>query len=244
MKAIVIIPARLDSSRLSQKVVADIGGKTMLEHSIERALETGIEDILVAYCSKEIESIIENAGVKGVITDKNLPSGTDRVFAALQTLNNIDDFDIIVNLQSDMPFVDPQGINKVIEVLKNDKEVDIATAAAIIKDKADIQNPNVAKIALAKKGNNYGHGLYFSRSAIPHNDSVYYHHFGLYAYKREALQKFVQSEPSYLEKVEKLEQLRALENGMKIGVTIVDEVPISVDVLEDLEKARKYYATK
>ncbi len=240
----IIIPARLDSKRFFKKIIADIGGKTMLEHSIDRALETGIKDIFVAYCSPEVEGVIEGSGVKGVLTDKNLPSGTDRVFAAFQTLDNSQDFDIIVNLQSDMPFVNPKVINQVIEVLKNDQEVDLATAAAVITDEKDIPNPHVAKIALAKRGKSYGHGLYFSRSSIPHDDDVYYHHFGLYAYRKEALQKFVNSKPSHLEKVERLEQLRALENGMKIGVAIVEEVPISVDIPEDLEKARKYYATK
>ncbi len=251
-KIAIFIPVRLASTRLPNKPLADICGRTMIERVYRQAIAANLGAVFIACDSKEIASEVAKFGAKYVITDPNLPSGTDRIYAALKQLDKkiTDDFEVIVNLQGDLPIIDPAIISRIgLSCLKNNHQ--ITTAAAVIRDTAEINNPNVVKIALAPYKNsdkplidgeiNSGLALYFSRSPIPYGPipykaGDYYHHIGIYAYKKDALEKFVSFEASILEKREKLEQLRALENDMKIAVEIVDSYPHSVDTKEDLEK--------
>ncbi len=240
LRVLTIIPARLASTRLPNKPLADIFGKPMIVRVYEQAKKAGLGEIVVACDSKEIAEAIENAGGRAIITDPNLPSGTDRIFAALMQIENYQQFDVVVNLQGDLPVIDPQVVVAAAQAaLKTD--ADIATVASVIKNSDEITNPNVVKIAIAFLENSQlGQALYFSRAPIPHGAGDYYHHIGIYAYKRKALEKFVNLKPSNLEKRESLEQLRALENGMKIVVQIVDSHPLSVDTAEDLERVKTF----
>ncbi len=231
-KILTIIPVRLASTRLPNKPLADICGKTMIHRVYEQAKFAGLGDILIACDGEEIAAEARKIGAKFVITDPDLASGTDRIYAAFKAYGS-DDFDVIVNLQGDLPNIDPNVIRTAAEAVLN-SDADIATVASKIKDRAEITNPNVVKIAISETGS----ALYFSRSPIPYskeNSGDYFHHIGIYAYKKAALEKFVKLTPSPLERRESLEQLRALENNMKIAVKIVEDHPLSVDTKEDLE---------
>lgn len=237
-KILTIIPARLASTRLPNKPLADIFGKPMIVRVFEQAKMANLGEIIVACDCQEIATAVENAGGKAIITDPNLPSGTDRIFAAMLKMPNYQDFEVIVNLQGDLPTIDPKVIIAAAQAASQES-VDIATVASVIKNMDEINNPNVVKIAIAFLENpTLGQALYFSRSPIPHGAGDYYHHIGIYAYKRKALERFVNLKPSKLEKRESLEQLRALENQMKIAVQIVEAHPLSVDTKEDLEKVK------
>ena len=267
-KILTIIPARLASTRLPNKPLADIFGKSMIVRVFEQAQKANLGEVVVACDCQEIAQVIENVGGKAIITDPNLPSGTDRIYAALLQMPNYQDFEVVVNLQGDLPVIDPQVIIAAANAALQ-SDADIATVASVIKNEDEINNPNVVKIAIAFGAHkNLGQALYFSRAPIPysvegaksnsnHNHfdlasgdpqklglqegdikNKYYHHIGIYAYKRKALEKFVNLNPSPLEKRESLEQLRALENQMKIVVQIVDSHPLSVDTKEDLEKVK------
>lgn len=235
MKAVVIIPARLASTRLAEKPLAMIGGKPMIVRVYEQALAAKVGPVVVACCCTEIAKIIEDAGGTAVLTDPNLPSGTDRVWAAYVSLGET--FDAIINLQGDLPTIQPSMLTHVLEPLS---ENGMGTLACPITDFDEIHNSNVVKIALGainKKG--LARGIYFSRSAIPHAADTYYHHIGVYAYTPDVLKKFVSLSPTRLEQTERLEQLRVLEDGVTIGVKIVDQIPPSVDTAEDLERVRQ-----
>lgn len=235
-KILTIIPVRLASTRLPNKPLADIVGKTMIQRVYEQAKKADLGEILIACDGEEIANEVKKFGGNYIITDPNLPSGTDRIFAAYKNFKQ-DDFEVIINLQGDLPNIDPQVIRAAAAALIN-SDCDIATVASKIKNKSEISNPNVVKIAIAFQDQNLGKALYFSRAAIPYaknEEADFYHHIGIYAYKKDALEKFVNLAPSTLEKRESLEQLRALENNMKIMVKIVDAHPLSVDTKEDLE---------
>ncbi len=237
-KILTIIPARLASTRLPNKPLADIFGKSMIVRVFEQAQKANLGEVVVACDCREIAQVIENAGGRAIITDPNLPSGTDRIYAALLQIPDYQDFEVVVNLQGDLPVIDPNVIIAAANAALQ-SDADIATVASVIKNKDEIDNPNVVKIAIAFDANKtLGQALYFSRAPIPHGVGEYYHHIGIYAYKRNALEKFVNLKPSPLEKRESLEQLRALENQMKIVVQIVDSHPLSVDTKEDLEKVK------
>ena len=239
-KVLIIIPARLASTRLPGKPLADIFGKTMIERVYLQAVKADMGEVYVACDGTEIADVINKSGGKAIITDSALPSGTDRIYAALKQVDVQEEFDIVVNLQGDLPAIDPEVIKAAVNALIN-SDSDIATVASVIKNKSEITNPNVVKIAIAfGDDNKKGQALYFSRSAIPYGSSEYYHHIGIYAYKKSALMKFVSLKPSGLEKIESLEQLRALENNMKITVQIVNSHPLSVDTKEDLEAIKKF----
>ena len=231
-KVIIIIPARLASTRLPNKPLAIIEGKTMIQRVYEQALKVNLGEVIIAIDGEKIAEEIKKFGGKYILTNPDLQSGTDRIYSAYKLLNQ--DFDIIVNVQGDLPNIDPKVIRECVNLaLEND--CDIATVASKISDISEINNPNVVKIALAQNGL----ALYFSRSPIPFSKNInddYFHHIGIYAYKKNALEKFINLKPSPLEKRESLEQLRALENGMKIAVKIVDAHPLSVDTKEDLDK--------
>lgn len=232
---LIIIPVRMASTRLPGKPLADICGKSMIRRVYEQALKANLGEVVIACDGEEIAQEAKKIGAKFIITNPDLPSGTDRVYAAFKELKK--DFSVIINLQGDLPNIDPQVIIAAAQAA-NRKDCDIATVASKIKNIDEINNPNVVKIAMTKEGR----ALYFSRLAIPHSKKDfddYFHHIGIYAYKKSALEKFVKLEPSSLEKRESLEQLRALENDMKIFVSVVDAHPLSVDTKEDLEIVSK-----
>ena len=224
------------STRLLGKPMAIIAGLPMIVQVMLRAQASGIGRVVVACDGEEIAKAIRDAGGEAVITDADLPSGSDRIFQALTKIDPEKKHDIIINVQGDMPCLDPKIIKQVFAVLDNEA-VDIATLAAVITDEAEKTDPAVVKIAMS----GHGRALYFSRATIPYGEGALYHHIGIYAYRRAALEKFVSLPPSSLEVREKLEQLRALEAGMRIDVAIVDTVPLGVDTIEGLEKARKIY---
>jgi len=236
-KILTIIPVRLASTRLPNKPLADICGKSMIQRVYEQAKKANLGDVLIACDGEEIAAEAKKIGAKFVLTDPNLPSGTDRIYAAFKQLNS--DFDVVINLQGDLPNIDPKVIQAAAKAASR-ADCDIATVASKIKNKDEITNPNVVKIAIAESGR----ALYFSRCAIPYSkaENDYFHHIGIYAYKKSALEKFVQLAPSNLEKRESLEQLRALENDMKIFVELVDAHPLSVDTADDLAIVTKLIA--
>lgn len=244
-KVLTIIPVRLASTRLPNKPLADICGKSMTQRVYEQALAADLGEVIIACDGEEIAAEVKKFGGKFVITDPNLPSGTDRIYAAYKSFSN-GNFDIILNLQGDLPNIDPQVIRAAAQAAL-EHDCDIATVASKIKNEAEINNPNVVKIAISFREENLGKALYFSRCPIPFSkekSADYFHHIGIYAYKKAALEKFVNLPQSMLEKRESLEQLRALENDMNIFVKIVDAHPLSVDTKEDLEIVTKLIATK
>jgi len=243
-KIAIIIPARLASTRLPNKPLANILGKSMIQRVYEKAVEADLGPVYIACDGDEIANNVSSFGGNFIITNPDLPSGTDRIYAASQAIAQ--KFDLIINLQGDLPNIDSKVIRAAAEAaLKHD--CDIATVASKIKNRTEIANPNVVKIAVAFAADNCGEALYFSRSAIPYskeNSGDYFHHIGIYAYKTKALERFVSLKPSALEQRESLEQLRALENGMKIIVKLVDAHPLSVDTQDDLEVVTKIIASE
>jgi 3-deoxy-manno-octulosonate cytidylyltransferase (CMP-KDO synthetase) len=237
---IVMIPARMASTRLPNKPLADIHGLPMIVHVLKRAEEAKLGRVVVACAEKEIRLAVEKAGGEAVLTDPALPSGSDRILAALKTVDTRGRHDAIINVQGDLPTLDPTLIKTAFRLLEN-PETDIGTLGCIILKESEKTNPNVVK-AIAEidfyKGETQGRALYFSRTTAPSGDGPLLHHIGLYTYKREALERFVASPPSALEKRERLEQLRALSLGMRIDIAVVDTVPLGVDTPEDLEVAR------
>ena len=237
MKPIVIIPARMASTRLPDKPLADIGGVPMIVRVWARAMQAGVGPVVVAAAEEEIADAVEKAGGHAVLTHPDLPSGSDRIFAALQGLDPGGKYDTVINCQGDLPALDPAQLAAAAAALPGH---DIATLAAPITDEADRANPAVVKAVVAwGPDGRKGRALYFSRATVPTGPGEHFYHVGLYAFTRAALARFVELPPSPLEKREKLEQLRALEAGMTIAVARVDEVPLSVDTPEDLEHARK-----
>jgi 3-deoxy-manno-octulosonate cytidylyltransferase (CMP-KDO synthetase) len=236
-KIAIFIPARMESTRLPGKPLAMINGKPMIMHVLDRAKESGIADIYVACAEKEIAATVKAGGGIAILTKPGHPSGTDRIFEALKKSGK--DYDYIVNVQGDLPTLNPKIINAALDAISKFKDADIITLAAIITDKAETTNPNVVKAVVSKRTDTISRALYFTRATAPYGDGELLHHIGLYVYRASALRKFVKLKPSPLEQREKLEQLRALENGMNIYVVTVDTVPLGVDTQEDLEKARK-----
>ncbi|MGZ6009180.1 MAG: 3-deoxy-manno-octulosonate cytidylyltransferase [Rhizomicrobium sp.] len=236
MKPIVLIPARMASTRLPGKPLADIAGLPMIVRVWRQATAAGIGPVVVAAAEREIADAVESAGGRAVLTPPDLPSGSDRIFAALRAVDPAGVHDVVVNLQGDLPDLDPGYVREVADAL-SDPKVDIATLAVEIDDPADRINPNVVKPVVAWDGL-AGRALYFSRASVPAGDGPLFHHLGIYAYRRAALARFVALPPSPLEQREKLEQLRALEAGMHVAVLRVDRVPLSVDTPADLQKAR------
>jgi 3-deoxy-manno-octulosonate cytidylyltransferase (CMP-KDO synthetase) len=230
------------STRLPGKPLADIAGEAMIVRVWRQAVAAGVGPVVVAVAEEEIAQVIRAAGGVAVLTDPQLPSGSDRVFEALEETDPEATHDIVVNLQGDLPALDPAAIRAVVDALVT-TGADIATLAAEIDDEADYDNPSVVKpVVVWDTTGRRGRALYFTRARAPWGDGPLFHHIGIYAYTRRALAHFVKLSPSTLEKREKLEQLRALEAGMSIAVARVAAVPLSVDTPADLEKARKLLA--
>ena len=237
MNPILLIPARMASARLPGKPLADIAGRPMIVRVWERAMAAKLGPVVVAVAEPEIAKAIESAGGRAVLTDPSLPSGSDRIFAALMALDPQGRHDVVVNLQGDLPALEPEMIRAVVAALPG---ADIATLAAEITDPAERDNPAVVKAVVAWNADGQkGRALYFTRTKAPSGDGPLFHHIGLYAFTRAALTRFVALPPSPLERSEKLEQLRALEANMSIAVARVDRVPLSVDTPADLERANR-----
>ncbi len=237
---IVLIPARMAATRLPDKPLADIEGLPMIVRVLRQAEAAGAGMVAVAAGDPEIVEAVEKAGGRAILTDPALPSGSDRIRAALQALDPDGRCDAVINLQGDMPFVDPGVISRCVALLEDQPSCDIATVVAAESGPEDRSNPDVVKAVLAlEPDGRRGRALYFTRSTL-YGEGPVWRHVGIYGYRRAALMRFVELTPSPLEKREKLEQLRALEAGMQIWAAVADEAPISVDTPADLEQARAH----
>lgn len=239
---LVLIPARMASTRLPNKPLADIAGAPMIVQVWRRAMEADLGPVVVACGERAIYDAVRAAGGEAVMTKPDHPSGSDRIFEALQAVDPTGLHDCIVNLQGDLPTLDP-ALPRAALALLDDTAVDIGTLAAEIRAPEERTDPNVVKAVVSPwrqpQGDlTGGRALYFTRATAPTGDGPLYHHIGLYAYRRDALERFVTLPPSALEKRERLEQLRALEAGMRIEVAFVDTVPLGVDTPADLDRAR------
>jgi 3-deoxy-manno-octulosonate cytidylyltransferase (CMP-KDO synthetase) len=235
---IVVIPARMSSSRLPGKPLADINGLPMIVHVWKRAIEANVGQVLVAAAEVKIVEIIRNHGGDAIVTDPALPSGSDRIAAALKMRDIHEKFEYVVNLQGDLPTIDPLAVRRCLAGLTNE-QVDIATIAALIENDEDIKNPNIVKaIASLGKDREVAYARDFVREVGPEHEAPYWHHIGVYAYRRQSLSRFVSLSVSTRETLRKLEQMRALDNDMRIAVVRVDSVPLGVDTSADLEAVR------
>ena len=238
LKPVILIPARMGSTRFPDKVLADIAGVPMIVQVWRRAKEAKVGRVVVAAAEPVIVAAIEAAGGEAVLTDPDHPSGSDRIHEALQKIDPTGNYDAIVNVQGDLPTIEPAVISAAIMPLK-DPAVDIATIGSVIAIDEEMTDPNVVKaVAGIPPGKNIGRARYFTRATAPSGIGPLYHHIGIYAYRRPALERFVALPPGVLEKREKLEQLRALEAGMRIDLVLVDTVPLGVDTPADLVRAR------
>ena len=241
---VVIIPARLAARRFPEKPLAKIHGAPMIVHVWRRAVEADIGPVLVACGDEAIAEAVTDAGGTAIMTDPNLPSGSDRIHQALNYWDADSAYDAIVNVQGDLPTIDPNLISTVLDPF-NEAEVDITTLAVEITDERERTDPNVVKavIAMASPQARIGRALYFSRATVPSSSGgPHYHHIGLYGFRRTALDRFVDLPPGRLETLEQLEQLRALEAGMRIDVALVDTIPLGVDTPADLDRAQALLA--
>jgi 3-deoxy-manno-octulosonate cytidylyltransferase (CMP-KDO synthetase) len=240
-RALVLIPARMAATRLPGKPLLDIAGLPMIVHVLRQAEAAKIGRVAVATDTPEIAAAVRAHGGEAVMTNPDHPSGSDRIYEAMTILDPNGKAEIVVNLQGDFPTISPGNIRDVLPPLA-EPAVDIATLAAEIHTEEESTNPNVVKAVGSPIGARRLRALYFTRATAPWGDGPRYHHIGLYAYRRAALERFVRLKPSPLERQEKLEQLRALEAGMRIDVTIVDTVPRGVDTPADLETTRAILA--
>lgn len=240
MNPIILIPARMAATRLPGKPLADIDGTPMIVRVLRQAEAAGAGPVAVAAGDSDIVAAVRAAGGRAVLTDAGLPSGSDRILAALAELDPQGRHDVVVNLQGDMPFVAPQVLAHCVGLMEREAACDIATVVAPESSPADRASPDVVKAVLAlPPGASSGRALYFTRSTL-YGDAPVWRHIGIYGYRRAALERFNAAQPSPLERREKLEQLRALELGLVIWAAVADAAPISVDTPADLEQARAY----
>lgn len=242
MSTVIVIPARMASTRLPGKPLAEIAGVPMIVQVWRRAREADLGPVLVACAEPEILEAVRDAGGEAVLTDPDLPSGSDRIWQALTRADEAGRFETVVNLQGDLPSM-PAADIRACAALLDEPAVDIGTLVAEIHDTQERDNPNVVKaVAAIPSGGRQGRALYFTRATAPSGDGPLWHHVGIYAYRRAALQRFVALPPGLLEQRERLEQLRALEAGMRIDAAVIDEAPFGVDTPEDLARARRVLA--
>jgi 3-deoxy-manno-octulosonate cytidylyltransferase (CMP-KDO synthetase) len=234
---IVLIPARMDATRLPGKPLADIHGAPMIVHVWRRAVEADVGPVWVAADDLRVMEAVASAGGKAIMTRTDHPSGSDRIFEALGSVDADGVHDVVVNIQGDLPTIEPSVVRACLAPLA-EQAVDIATLATPITREQEKDDPNVVKVIATELDPTRLRALYFTRARAPWGEGRLLHHIGLYAYRRDALHRFVASLPSPLERREKLEQLRALEAGMRIDVALVDTAPLGVDAPEDLERAR------
>lgn len=237
MTPLIVIPARMAATRLPGKPLADIHGTPLIVHVWRRAVAADLGPVVVATPDGAVMRAITEAGGKAVPTAATLPSGSDRVAAAVRRIDPDGDFDTVINLQGDLPDLDPDSLRAALAARLGG--ADIGTLVAEITDPAEDRDPDVVKAVVAfPEGQRLGRALYFSRVAVPAGDGPRYHHIGVYAYARAALERFVDLPPGVVERRERLEQLRALEAGMRIDASLVDRVPVAVDTPADLARAR------
>lgn len=243
MNPIVLIPARMAATRLPGKPLADIGGVPMIVRVLRQAEAAGVGPVAVAAGEAEIVAAVEAAGGRAVLTDPDLPSGSDRILAALDRIDPGGAHDVVINLQGDIPFLAPQVVTAVVKLLADRPACDISTVMVAEADAAERTNPDIPKVVAAMQPDGRSaRALYFTRSVLYGDGPVWLHH-GIYGFRRDALRRFTAARPSPLELRERLEQLRALELGMSIWAAVIDEAPISVDNPSDLERARAYART-
>ncbi|GJD88962.1 3-deoxy-manno-octulosonate cytidylyltransferase [Methylobacterium hispanicum] len=238
---LVLIPARLAATRLPNKPLADIAGEPMIVHVWRRAVEAGIGPVVVATDTAAIAEAIHAVGGLAVMTRADHPSGSDRLAEALEQVDPAGHHDVVVNVQGDLPTIDPAAIGAAVAPLA-DRTVDIATLCAEIERAEEADDPNVVKLVGHRVGPRRLRALYFTRARAPWGQGPLFHHIGLYAYRRAALARFMALPPGELETRERLEQLRALEAGMRIDAVVVDDLPLGVDTPADLERARAVMA--
>ncbi|TPI14871.1 3-deoxy-manno-octulosonate cytidylyltransferase [Mesorhizobium sp. B4-1-3] len=238
MSTLILIPARMASTRLPGKPLADIAGAPMIVHVARRAAEAGLGRVVVATDTEAVVQAVQAHGFEAVMTRADHESGSDRIFEALTALDPEKRVETIVNVQGDLPTIDPEIIGASLRPFE-DKSVDIATLGVEIVRDEEKTNPNVVKIVGSPRSATRLKALYFTRATAPWGEGPLYHHIGLYAYRRAALERFVALKPSPLERRERLEQLRALEAGMRIDAEIVKSLPLGVDTPHDLERARQ-----
>ena len=243
MRPVVLIPARLAATRLPDKPLADIHGLPMIVHVLRRAQEADIGPVAVATDTPRIAEAVEAAGGRAVMTRADHPSGSDRIHEALARLDTEGRHDLIINVQGDLPTIDPAAIRAAAEVMAAE-EVALGTLVAEITREEERTASQVVKMVGSPLGGGRHRALYFTRATAPWGEGPLYHHIGLYAWRREALARFVALPPSPLERREKLEQLRALEAGMRVDAQEVAVVPLGVDTAEDLERARAMLAPR
>ena len=243
LKPLIVIPARMASTRLPGKPLADIAGLPMIVQVLRRAEEADIGPAIVACGEEEIAAAVKDAGGNAILTRSDHPSGSDRVFEAVEKFDPDGIYNAIVNLQGDLPALEPDAIAAVFQPLQN-VAVDIATLVAEITDPEELEDENAVKAVVSlKQDERIGRALWFSRLKSPWGPGPHYHHIGLYTYRRAALERFVALPPAPLEQRERLEQLRALENGMRIDAAVVDTVPLGVDTPEDLARIRRMFVS-
>ena len=239
----VVIPARMASSRLPNKPLAEIDGRAMVLRVADAAHSAGIGQVVIAAGDEAIKTAAEAAGHACVLTDPALPSGTDRVRAAIDLADPERTCSVVLNLQGDAPFIAPEDIRRAAALLDDGDDYDVGTLAAPVEVESIADNPDAVKVVIALRAEaQTGTALYFSRSATPWGEGSLYHHVGVYAYRRSVLDRFCAAPPSPLELREKLEQLRGLELGLRYGVALTETAPLSVDTPRDLERARRHAA--
>jgi 3-deoxy-manno-octulosonate cytidylyltransferase (CMP-KDO synthetase) len=241
MATLIVIPARLKATRLPDKPLADIAGEPMIAHVWRRAVEAKCGPVIVVADDEAICEAVRLVGGEALMTRPDHQSGSDRIFEAVSRIDPEGEIETIVNLQGDLPTLDPRLVRACLGAL-DDSAADIGTIAATITRVEERTDPNVVKVVGSPLGSRVLRALYFTRAAAPYGDGPLYHHIGIYAYRRAALARFVSLPPSPLETREKLEQLRALEAGMRIHVALVDTVPLGVDTPPDLARARQLLA--
>ena len=241
---VVVIPSRLAATRLPRKPLAELAGAPMIVHVWRRAEEADIGPVVVACAEEEIAAAIRAVGGMAVLTDPDLPSGSDRIHAAVQRFDPERRHDVVVNLQGDMPTIDPATLRACLAPLA-EPAVDVATVAAVIERAEERSDPNVVKAVVElAPGARRGRALYFTRASAPSGDGPLLHHIGIYAFRRDALSAFVALPPAALERRERLEQLRALAHGLRIDVALVDTIPVGVNTPAELEDARQILADR
>ncbi|WP_058325810.1 3-deoxy-manno-octulosonate cytidylyltransferase [Sinorhizobium sp. Sb3] len=237
-KTLVLIPGRMASTRLPGKPLADICGLPMIVQVAKRAAEADVGRVVIAVDHLEVFQAVSDAGFEAIMTRIDHQVGSDRIYEALLKVDPEAQVEIIINVQGDLPTIEPESIRAALKPLEN-PTTDIATLTVAITDEHEKTNPNVVKVVGSPISDRRLRALYFTRAAAPYGEGPLFHHIGLYAFRRNALETFVSLKPSTLERRESLEQLRALEAGMRIDVEIVDSVPLGVDTPADLEKARR-----
>lgn len=245
VSAVIVIPARMASTRLPGKPLADILGAPMIVRVWERAMESDLGPVVVAAGEAEIVEAVRAAGGTAVLTRPDHPSGSDRIHEAVDLVDPDRKHDAVVNVQGDLPTIDPKIIRAAFVTLTSDPEIDISTLVVEIEREEDRTDPNVVKAIIEPRGDGrIGRALYFTRVTAPSGVGPHYHHIGLYGYRRDALDRFVATKPGVLERRERLEQLRALGIGMRVDAAIVDDIPLGVDTPAELERARAMLAAR